>query len=273
VVVFTDSLVNSMNLLWSKIVLLVPSLLAFLLIIAVGYIVARLVATLLRKVLSAVRVDAFSRRIGIRSALDRANVTADVSQMLASLVFWVLMLMFLVSGVESLGLDGVSVALGDLLHYLPRLFGAVLILMGGLYAAQLARELIVSGAEGIGVDQAKSLGTAVYGVLLVVVVTLAIGQLNLATDMLDSVIIIVLVTAGTAAAISFGFGSRTLAGNVLAGSYVRELVREGDRITVRDVTGVVTQITSAKTEIKTDDGALVTIPNRNLMESVVTRYH
>lgn len=262
-----------MNLLWSKLVMFVPSLLAFILILVVGYFVSRLVATLLRKVLAAVRVDAFSQRIGIRSALDRANVTASVSQMLASLAFVVLMLMFLVSAVETLGLEGVSLALSDLLHYLPRLFGAVLILMGGLYAAQVARELIVSGAEGIGVDQAKSLGTAVYGVLLVVVVTLAISQLNLATGMLDSVIIIVLITAGTAAAISFGFGSRTLAGNVLAGTYVRELVREGDRITVRDVSGVVVQVTSAKTEIQTEDGASVTIPNRILIESVVTRHH
>ncbi|MFT7091077.1 MAG: small-conductance mechanosensitive channel, partial [Candidatus Azotimanducaceae bacterium] len=69
-----------------------------------------------------------------------------------------------------------------------------------------------------------------------------------------------------------GIGSREIAGNVLAGNYVREMFKEGDNITTGGQTGVVNQITSVKTEIKLESGDFVSVSNREIVAGMVIRH-
>ena len=142
--VWGSTLVSAMSALWTKIAAFVPNLLAFIIILLLGYLVARLVSTLLRKLMRAIKIDGFSQRIGIRGALDRANIDTDVSGILTSIVFWLLMLMFMVSATESLGLPRVSATIDNFVLYLPKVLGAIFILMVGLFIAQFVRDLVTS---------------------------------------------------------------------------------------------------------------------------------
>lgn len=265
------TLVNAMSALWTKVAGFVPNFLAFLVILLVGYFISKLVAAVVHKLLKAVKVDKFSERIGVQGVLFRANVETEVSLIFKSIIFWLLMLTFIVSGTESLGLSRVSATIDSFVLYLPKVLGAAFILMIGLFIAQFVRDLVVSGAEGFGIDFAGSLGSAVYGLLIIIVVTLAVGQLELETAILNQVISIVLISVGAAAALAFGIGSREVAGSILAGSYIRELYREGEKITVDEVTGKVTRITAIKTEIETDSGELITIANQRMAEEPVKK--
>lgn len=270
--IWTATFIDAMSALWIKVAAFVPNLLAFLVILVVGYLIAKLTAAAIRRLMTALKIDQFSQRVGIRAVLDRANVKPDVSAILSGIVFWLLMLTFMVSATESLGLPRVSSTIDTFVLYLPKVLGAAFILMIGMFIAQFVRDLIVSGAEGFGVDFAGPLGTAAYGLLVIVVVTLAIGQLELETDILNQVIAILLMSAGAAAAIAFGFGSKNVAGNILAGTYVRELYQQGDQVTIGDVSGEIVQVTAVKLEIKTGAGEFVTISNNVAATETVKRH-
>lgn len=267
------TLLNAMTALWSKVAAFVPNLLAFFVILLIGYLIARLLGTLTRRLLAAIRVDEFSERVGVRAVLDRANIRLELSVMLSRLVFWLLMLTFLVSATETLGLPRVSATIDSVVQYLPKVLGAVFILLIGLFIAQFVRALIVGGAESLGIESAGGLGGAAYGLLVIIVVTLAIGQLELETEILNQVIAILLISLGGAAALAFGLGSKVVAGNILAGTYARELYREGDRLVIGAVRGTVTQVTALKLEIRTEAGDLVTLPNAEVVNATVTRLH
>lgn len=268
-----NTLLNSMTALWTKVAGFIPNLLAFFVILLIGYAIARLLGSLTRRLLAAIRIDDFSERVGVRSVLDRANIRLELSAMLSRLVFWLLMLTFLVSATETLGLPRVSGTIDSFVQYLPKVLGAVFILLVGLFIAQFVRALIVGGAESLGIESAGGLGGAAYGLLVIIVVTLAIGQLELETEILNQVIAILLISLGGAAALAFGLGSRAVAGNILAGTYARELYREGDRLVIGEVRGTVTQVTALKLEIRTESGDLVTLPNSEVVNSTVTRLH
>ncbi|MCB1685611.1 MAG: mechanosensitive ion channel family protein, partial [Pseudomonadales bacterium] len=227
-----NTLLNSMTALWTKVAGFIPNLLAFFVILLIGYALARLLGTLTRRLLVAIHIDDFSQRVGVRTVLDRASIRLDVSAMLSRLVFWLLMLTFLVSATETLGLPRVSATIDTFVQYLPKVLGAAFILLVGLFIAQFVRALIVGGAESLGIESAGGLGGAAYGLLVIIVVTLAIGQLELETEILNQVIAILLISLGGAAALAFGLGSREVAGNILAGTYARELYREGDRLVI-----------------------------------------
>ena len=269
--VWGETLLSAMTALWSKVAGFIPNLLAFIVILGLGYLVSRLVASLLKRLLTTIKIDQFAESIGISATLTKANISASTSTILGGLVFWLLMLTFLVSATETLGLARVSSTIDSFVLYLPKVFGAVFILMAGLFVAQLVRNVINTGAAGLGIEYAAPLAKSIYVLMLVIILSLAISQLELETDMLNQVISIVLITAGGAAALAFGLGSRSVASHILAGTYVRELYKEGDIIGIGEISGTIIRVTPVKTEIRTDSGSTFTIPNSEVIETIIER--
>ncbi len=74
-----------------------------------------------------------------------------------------MLLVFFVSAAESLGLERVSATLDVLALYLPKVFGAALILLAGMLLAQLVNGLVRGAAEGVGLDYAGGLGRVAQG--------------------------------------------------------------------------------------------------------------
>jgi len=270
--IWTAAIVEAMLTLWARVTDFFPNLVAFVVILLVGYLVSTLISKITLRALKVLKLDAFSERIGVAPVLKRANVQQDTSLIISRVIFWLISLTFLVSATESLGLTRVSSTIDSFVLYIPKVLGAAFILMIGLFIAQFIRDLIISGAEGFGSNLAAPLGSACYGLLVIIVVTLSVGQLDLETDLLSHVISIALLSIGAAVAIAFGIGSREIAGNVLAGNYVREMFKEGDNITTGDQTGVVNQITSVKTEIKLANGDFVSVSNREIVAGMVIKH-
>ena len=84
--------------------LFLPRLLTFAVILIVGYIIARIVRTLLTKGLRAVHFDDIANRAGVTRALELAGTRLDAAAVLAVVVFWWIFLVFIELAVNSLGL-------------------------------------------------------------------------------------------------------------------------------------------------------------------------
>jgi small-conductance mechanosensitive channel len=106
--------------------------------------------------------------------------------------------------------------------------------------------------------------------VIIISISVAVGQLEVKTDLLNYIIAIVLITVGLAAALALGLGSREIAGQIIAGIYVRELYQVGQEVKVDDVEGIIEEIGTIKTILMTDEGELVSIANRVLLERRVT---
>lgn len=254
---------------WAEMAALLPNLVAALLILVVGYVVARVAATVVRRLLSVVGFDRLSERIGLAGLLKRINVDRTASHILGRVVFWILMLTFLLSASESLGLDRLSATINSLVQYLPRVLGAVFILAIGLFAATFARDAVRAGAETIGSRYAKTLGQTTYLLLAVIAAALAIGQLEVETQLLTIAIGVVMTAAGIATALALGLGAREIAGNLLAGAYLRDSFPLGTRIAVDGLEGEIKAIDPLSTLIAAGDDEEVSVPNMNLVRSTV----
>lgn len=159
------------------------SILAFLggiLLLIVGYIVARLIASVVRRLLQRTDLDNraakwFEGEDGIRPF--------SVEAVIAKVVFWLIFLFFIVGFLQHINLPGVAVPLQSLLdrvttEYLPRLGSAALLLVAALVIATVLRTLVRRGAAMLNVDNwlskhaaleegeqvsvSESLATAVY---------------------------------------------------------------------------------------------------------------
>jgi hypothetical protein len=161
---------------WSNVITFVPKLLAALLILLVGYFVAKAVAGILNKVLERVGFDRVVERGGVRQVLARSKY--DPSDILAKLVFWTIMLLVLQLAFGVFGSNPVSDLLSGLIAYLPNVFVAILILVIAAAIARAVTDLLSNllGTVQGGQVLAKGAGVAI----LVFAIFAALDQLNIA---------------------------------------------------------------------------------------------
>ncbi|MCU1758045.1 MULTISPECIES: mechanosensitive ion channel family protein [Pseudomonas] len=267
---WTQSLVTAMTALWTKIANFIPNLFGALVVVLLGFVVAKLLDTLLSKLLAKLGLDRLMGGTGLTKILARVGIKVPISILIGKIVYWFILLVFLVSAAQSLGLDRVSAALDIFTVYLPKVFGALLVLLAGVLLAQLLNGLVRGAAESVGFDYASGLGRVAQGLVIIISISVAISQLEVKTDLLNHVIVIVLITVGLAVALAMGLGSREIAGQILAGIYVRELYQVGQEVRVGEVEGQIEEIGTVKTTLLTEEGELVSISNRILLEQHVT---
>ena len=268
--VWTQSLVAAMTALWTKIANFIPNLFGALVVVLLGFVVAKLLDALLSKLLAKLGLDRLMGGTGLTKILARVGIQVPISTLIGKIVYWFVLLVFLVSAAQSLGLDRVSSALDLLTVYLPKVFGALLVLLAGVLLAQVLNGLVRGAAESVGFDYAGGLGRVTQGLVIIISISVAISQLEVKTDLLNHVIVIVLITVGLAIALAMGLGSREIAGQILAGIYVRELYQVGQEVRVGEVEGQIEEIGTVKTTLLTDKGELVSLSNRILLEQHVT---
>ena len=269
---WSQSLLGAMSALWAPIAAFIPRLFGALLVVAVGFVVAKLLDTLLSKVLAKVGVDRLVAGTGVTKLLGRAGIRLPISALIGKIVYWFVLLIFLVSAAESLGLARVSATLDMLALYVPKVFGAGVILLVGVLLAQLVNGLVRGAAEGVGLEYASGLARIAQGLVIIIIISVAIGQLEVKTELLNYVIAIALISVGLAAALALGLGSRELVSQILAGIYVRELYEVGQRVRLdgSQLEGEIEEIGTAKTLLLTDEGELVSVANRVLLEQRVS---
>ena len=267
---WTQSLIAAMTALWTKVAGFIPNLFVALILVLLGFVVAKLLDTLLSKLLGKLGLDRLMAGTGLTKLLGRAGIQVPVSTLIGKIIYWFVLLIFLVSAAESLGLERVSATLDVLALYLPKVFGAALVLLAGVLLAQLVSGLVRGAAEGVGLDYANGLGRVAQGLVIIISISVAIGQLEVKTDLLNNVIAIVLISVGLAVALALGLGSRDIASQILAGIYVRELYEVGQQVQVGAVEGQIEEIGTVKTTLLTDAGELVSVANRTLLEQQVS---
>ena len=264
-----DSLTRTMLGMWDQAVALIPRVAGMLIILLIGYVVAIVIKWLCTSILRRIRFDVACEKTGLTQTLRTIGLQLTATEVVGRLAFWALILMFLVSAVDVLGMQTVSSSINSLVGYLPNVVGALVLAAVGLMLANFVRDLVHGSAERLGFEYGSAASQLVYALLLILIGSLAVGQLQINTDLIDRAIEIVLMATGAALAIALGFGTRETARHVVAGVYARESFPVGTALRFKDESGVVEAVCAVNTKIKTDSGETVYVPNAQLLETVV----
>lgn len=217
-----------------------PNILGSVLLILVGWLLARaLRSTIIR--LSG-RLDGLVRKQATDDFLKRFGVERPVSNVIGSIVFWLVLLLFFTAATETLGLPVLATWLSGVSYYLPRILVAALIIFAGLLAGNLAREAISAAATTAGLNYGQLLGRAVYVIILLIAIVTAVDQLGIESRFLTLTITIVIAALIGGAALAFGLGSRTTVSNIIAAHYLRQVYRVGDDVKIGAVHGKIVEI-------------------------------
>ncbi|MDQ3855432.1 MAG: mechanosensitive ion channel [Chloroflexota bacterium] len=246
----------------------VPRILNGLVVLLVGYLVARLLRSLATVVLRRLGIDALAERSGVQGALRGLGIAVAPSRLVAQTVFWLLMLSFLITATQLMQLQTLARLLERLLDYLPALIAALVVFLLGSIVARLAGSWVSLFAAGGGLSYASQLGRLVQYIVSLFVAILALGVLGIDTGLLVTAITIMIAAFGLALGLALGLGARNIVYHILAGYYVRQRYRPGQTIVVGQLSGEVRGTGSVNTLVSTDEGTTL-LPNGVLLESTV----
>jgi hypothetical protein len=199
------SIVDPFRSIWLWLVKAVPDIVAAIVILVVGFLVAGTIASLLTKVLNRIKFDQW---VFDKAQLSHALGRFDLTNVLAMLTKWYILVLFLGATAARIQLDTLSVFLSNLAMWIPQVIVAVVIgligVIAGMYVEKKVTETRAKGAKIV----AAVAKWAIYVFTALIVLDQAGVQIALAQNsfmiILGGIVLMVALLVG----ISFGLAFR-----------------------------------------------------------------
>jgi small-conductance mechanosensitive channel len=268
--IWTQSFGNALTRFWTEIAGFLPNLIATIIFIFIGLLLSKLVTKWFAKVIEKVGFNTLCDMLGIERGLKTLGFKLSPSSLVGRILYLFFMLIILVAGAETLGLDRLSSLLDEFVLYLPKLVGAVVITVIGLFVAKAAKKQVEASFENMGIEFGDAAAKMLQMLVIFITFSLVVGQLQLETELLNTIFTVLIASMGIALALALGLGTKTIANSIVSGIYAREQLLPGDEVEFDGFIGNVIQVSTVNTIIENKDGLQMSIPNQDLLTKTYT---
>jgi flagellar biosynthesis protein FliQ len=193
----------------------VPRLILALVVILVGWLLAKAARFAIVKGLRAVNFHIVTQRAGLDGFLRDGGIAADTTEIIGLVIYWLVILGALVVGFNSLGLTYVTDVLGRVILFVPKVLVALLVLAFGAYFARFIANAITAYCRNVHIQDAELLGRLAQYAIVTFVVLIALDQVNIGGDIVRQSFLIILAGLVFALALAFGLGGKEWAAELL----------------------------------------------------------
>jgi hypothetical protein len=185
-----------------------PVLLVALIILIVGWIVAKSIKRIVDGLLKVVRFDALADKAGISEILRKGDFKISTRELVSRLVYWLIMIMVLVVAVDALGLPKSSEVLASLFAYVPRVIAALLVLVVAMFLASFVSGIVHTAAGNAKMPRPELFAGATKWIIVIFAANIALVELGIAPILVTTTFNIILGGVCLALALAIGLGSK-----------------------------------------------------------------
>lgn len=196
-----DILSQGLGSAWSMVASFVPKLIGFLIILLIGWLIAKGVSKAVELLLTKTGFPKLIEKTGLSHLTGGFNIIG----LIVKLVYYFILLIALQYAFAAFGSGNpVSELLNQIVAYLPRVIVAVVLVVIAAAIARVVRDLVTNALQGRGF--AKLLGTIIYAFIIALGVIAALNQLGIATTVTLPVLVTALATIGGILVVGVGGG-------------------------------------------------------------------
>jgi len=210
-----DVFVASLTSFWTQLASFIPQLLGAIIALVLGWILAKLARSGIMRLLTLLKFDRATEKSGLESFMKHAELDLSVGSVIGNLVYWLIILVMIVTVANSLGLQVVADLFNKVVLYIPNVIVAILVLVFGAILARFINRLVFAWLNNMEFDGALTVSTFSEYAMMVFVFFVAMEQLQIANELLTAAFIIAFGAIGLAFAIAFGLGARDWAAKVV----------------------------------------------------------
>lgn len=221
-----DVMLEPLRALLQQVGTFMPRLALAVVVLFVGWLVAKAFRFSVVKALRALNFHVLSERAGIDGFLQQGGTEKDTTDLFGWLGYALVILASLIIAFNSLGLTQVTDLLGKVMLFVPRLLVALVVVVFGSYFARFAGHAVQSYCRSAEISDGDVLGRLMQYGVMVFVVLLAVDHLDIGGGLIQQTFLILLAGIVVALALSFGLGGRDRAADLIDRWFPRQ---RGDR--------------------------------------------
>jgi hypothetical protein len=205
--------VPSAKVVLAQVGLFVSNLLLVIILFIIGWLVSKyVIKNGITKLLKILRLDDLSHKIELDAILAKGGINNGLSELIGIICYWLSLLVTFVVALNAVGLTVAADLLQRIVLFVPNIIAAVFILIVGMFAAILVRNIVRVTANNAGISQANVFGNIVEVVIMVFAAAIALEQLQIGGRIIDLTISIILGSFGLGFALAFGLGCKDIVG-------------------------------------------------------------
>src|SRR4030043_515297 len=215
VIEWENLIVEPIRQMLTRIMAYLPVLLGALIILIVGWIVAKAIRRIVDWLLKGVHFDTLADKAGISAVLRKGDLKILARQVISGLGYWLIMIMGLVMTVGALGLPKASDVLASLFAYVPKVIAALFILVVAMFLASFVSGIVRIAAGNANLPKPNLLAGISRWAIIIFAVTISLAQLGIAPLLVTATFNIILGGIVLALALAFGLGGKDAAARYL----------------------------------------------------------
>jgi hypothetical protein len=188
---------------WADLASWVPKVIGAVVVILVGWFIARIIRKVVERILAALKFDQYVDKAGLGGPIERAGYP-DSGKLLAKLLYYLIMLIVLQLAISVFGDSAVNDAFDGLIAFIPKLFIALIIVVITGVIANTVRSLVQPAVAHL--SAGPLLAKAAFVAIWVIGGFAAFDQLDVASDTVDTLFQTVTYSLGLILVIKFGVG-------------------------------------------------------------------
>ncbi len=192
------------------------NVLLVIIILIIGWVIAKFIKALVSKVLEAIKLDLLSERIELDSLLAKGGIKYSLSELIGAICYWLMLLVTFVVAVNAVGLTTAADLLNKIVLYIPNVIAAMFILILGIFVATLLKNIVQTAASNIGVAQANFLANLTEIVIIAFAGLVTLEQLKIGIRVTEITLSILLGSIGLGLALAFGLGCKDIMAKLVA---------------------------------------------------------
>jgi len=253
-----DNIPSSLTTTFSDLINTSGKILGALVILLIGFIIAKIVKKFVKKSLDAIKIEKVGEKI--REVDMFAKLDFRLSDLLSKVVFWLVFFLSLIVSTEVLDLPVISSGVGAIVAFLPKVLSALVIFIGGTFIANIIKNLITTTTQSMNIGAGKIIASIAFFFMVLIFAIMALSQIGMPTEIMEKVLVIVIVAFLGAVALGYGLSSKDLMANSVAGMYTKNKFKAGQTIKYKDIEGLVLNIDNNSAIIQKDSGSKIVIP-------------
>jgi len=235
-----------------------PNLLGAVLLLIVGWLLARLLRVLALRAM--LLLEALLARLAGPTGAEKLCIGRS-SAVLATIVYWVVLLFFATAATQVIGLQAFTDWLGRLLDYLPNLAAGLLIIVAGYILSNFVADLVRATATRLAPAQRAALARVAQWATLLTAMLVGADQIGIKIAFLAILAGIVAAAVVGGVTIAVSLGARGFVSNLIGAHYLRQAFQVGQRIRAAGYEGRILEVTPVSVLLETADGR-VSLPGR-----------
>lgn len=208
-------LVESSNAFFNELASFLPSLIGAILILIVGWIMAKLIKSATIRLFKLIKLDVITKKARIDKFLEDGGSKKSAIDILGGIIYWLIMLVVILAGLNTLGLSVASELFNQIILYIPNVIVAVLALIFGIFLAGFIAQVVTTYLNNIGISNAHAVGAIAKYAIIFFVISLSLTQLNIGDELVANAFLLLFGAVCLALGLSFGLGGREWAAGVI----------------------------------------------------------